>query len=87
MIRKNLPNKRLQPSAWAYSPILQLGGSRVKSESAFDVRMRILGFGGTWRPIQHTAMKQTVQSLFGDWRQVQEVLMRPKTATAKAGNS
>ena len=48
---------------------------------------RVLGFRGSWRPIQHRAMEQTVQSLFGDWREVQEVLMRPNAAKAKAGTS
>jgi len=41
MIRKNLLYRRLQPSAWPYSPVQQLGGSRVKSELALDVRPRI----------------------------------------------
>jgi hypothetical protein len=45
------------------------------------------GIRGSWRPMQHSPMKQTVQSLFGDWREVQEVLMRPMAATAIAGNS
>jgi len=40
MTRKNLLYRRLQPSAWAYSPAQPLGRSRVKSESALDVRPR-----------------------------------------------